>query len=332
VRDLSLAVEPGELVTLLGPSGCGKTTTLRMLAGFERPDRGTITIGDRDVTRLLANERDIGFVFQNYALFPHLSVLDNVAYGLRIKKRPAAAIARAVADVLAMVGLTGYERRRPNELSGGEQQRVALARAIVFGPRVLLCDEPLSNLDASLRIQMRDEIQALQKRLGLTTLYVTHDQEEAMAISDRIAVMDRGEIVQTGDAETLYRRPNSEFVARFIGKTNLLSGRLTASDATGSDLDIGGASLRLPGIGAGIARGEMVRVVIRPELIDLAPPADAVPAGTIVRRTFLGDRAEYQVEIGGQALRVTAYDPRQTGFKPGDRVAIGIARPGVHVL
>jgi ABC-type proline/glycine betaine transport system ATPase subunit len=211
VRDVTLAIAPGELLTLLGPSGCGKTTTLRMIAGFEEPDAGTIVIGERDVTRLMANERNIGFVFQNYALFPHLSVFENVAYGLRVQKRPEAEIARTVGEVLALVGLSGYERQAPHQLSGGEQQRVALARAIVFRPRVLLFDEPLSNLDAKLRVQMREEIRDLQRRLGVTTVYVTHDQEEAMAISDRIAVMDRGEIVQIGSAEALYhrRRANS---------------------------------------------------------------------------------------------------------------------------
>ncbi len=214
VREVTLAIAPGELLTLLGPSGCGKTTTLRMIAGFEEPDAGTIVIGERDVTRLMANQRNIGFVFQNYALFPHLSVFENVAYGLRVQKRPGAEIASAVGDVLALVGLTGYERQAPHQLSGGEQQRVALARAIVFRPRVLLFDEPLSNLDAKLRVQMREEIRDLQKRLGVTTVYVTHDQEEAMAISDRIAVMDRGEIVQIGSAEALYHSPASEFVAR----------------------------------------------------------------------------------------------------------------------
>src|SRR5438105_10725717 len=240
VRDLSLAIDPGELLTLLGPSGCGKTTTLRMIAGFEQPDRGQIVIGSRDVTHLMANERNIGFVFQNYALFPHLSVFENVAYGLRIQRQPADAIARAVGEVLGLVGLSGYERQQPHQLSGGEQQRVALARAIVFRPRVLLFDEPLSNLDAKLRVQMREEIRDLQKRLGVTTVYVTHDQEEAMAISDRIAVMDRGEIVQIGSAEALYHSPASEFVARFIGRTNLLEGRVAGIDGSAVEITLAG--------------------------------------------------------------------------------------------
>src|SRR5262245_1321469 len=190
VHEVSLEVRPAELLTLLGPSGCGKTTTLRMIAGFQEPNAGRIHIGDRDVTDIEANDRGIGFVFQNYALFPHLTVFENVAYGLRVQRREGAEISRAVSEVLSLVGLAGYEPQMPHQLSGGEQQRVALARAIVIRPAVLLFDEPLSNLDAKLRVQMRAEIRSLQKTLGITTVYVTHDQEEAMAISDRIAVMN----------------------------------------------------------------------------------------------------------------------------------------------
>jgi len=218
VRDVSLTIQPGEFVTLLGPSGCGKTTTLRMIAGFERPDSGRVFIGEQDVTDLMANQRNIGFVFQNYALFPHLSVFENVAYGLRVQRKSERDIVRAVSDVLALVGLQGYDRQFPHQLSGGEQQRVALARAIVIRPRVLLFDEPLSNLDARLRVHMRGELRALQKTLAITAIYVTHDQEEAMAISDRIAVMNQGSIIQEGTAEDLYRHPASDFVAQFIGR------------------------------------------------------------------------------------------------------------------
>src|SRR6266516_7717620 len=218
VDGVSLDVREGEFLTLLGPSGCGKTTTLRMIAGFERPDAGQIRFGGQDVTHVPANRRNIGFVFQNYALFPHLSVFENVAYGLRVRGLPADVAARRVGDVLALVGLAGYEQQFSAQLSGGEQQRVALARAIVIEPRVLLFDEPLSNLDAKLRVQMRQEIRALQRRLGITTVYVTHDQEEAMAVSDRIVVMDRGSVVQEGTAEDLYYRPASQFVAGFIGR------------------------------------------------------------------------------------------------------------------
>src|SRR5215469_16045447 len=245
VREVSLSVGQGEFLTLLGPSGCGKTTTLRMIAGFESPDAGHVWIGDRNVTALMANRRDIGFVFQNYALFPHLTVFGNVAYGLRIRGVERTEVARRVGEVLAMVGLARYESQQPHQLSGGEQQRVALARAVVIRPRVLLFDEPLSNLDARLRVLMRGEIQRLQKALGITAVYVTHDQEEAMAISDRIAVMNQGVIVQEGSAETLYRRPTSEFVAQFIGRTNLLRGRVVAARPGQLEVEVQGHRLRV---------------------------------------------------------------------------------------
>ena len=333
VRDVSIAVAPGELLTLLGPSGCGKTTTLRMIAGFEDPDAGAIAIGERDVTHLMANERNIGFVFQNYALFPHLSVFENVAYGLRVQKRPLGDIARAVGDVLQLVGLAGYERQQPHQLSGGEQQRVALARAIVFEPRVLLFDEPLSNLDAKLRVQMRDEIRQLQKRLGVTSVYVTHDQEEAMAISDRIAVMDRGEIVQVGTAEALYHSPANEFVARFIGRTNVVSARVTALADGNVDVEVGGHALRAASDSGGFAIGQAVRLVVRPELITLMPPGGATPRATILTRTFLGEKTEYRARLGDQVLQVTEFTrPHASAFKPGDEVSVAFPAEGVRVL
>jgi len=279
-RDVSLDVAPGEFVTLLGPSGCGKTTTLRMIAGFETPDGGRIAIGGEDITGLPVNRRNIGFVFQNYALFPHLSVSGNVAYGLQVRERPQAELEREVGEVLALVGLAGYERQFPNQLSGGEQQRVALARAIVIKPRVLLFDEPLSNLDARLRVQMRSEIRALQKRLAITTVYVTHDQEEAMAVSDRIAVMNRGSIVQLGSAEDLYLRPADEFVAQFIGRVNLIPRQIG---------------------------GKAVRLVVRPEMIRLSQAAGAGLPATILSRSYLGEKTEYLVACDGQTLQVACH-------------------------
>jgi iron(III) transport system ATP-binding protein len=333
VREVSLAIAPGELLTLLGPSGCGKTTTLRMIAGFEDPDAGTIVIGERDVTHLMANERNIGFVFQSYALFPHLSVFENVAYGLRVQNKPQAEITRAVGDVLSLVGLGGYERQQPHQLSGGEQQRVALARAIIFRPRVLLFDEPLSNLDAKLRVQMRDEIRQLQKRLGVTTVYVTHDQEEAMAISDRIAVMDHGEIVQVGSAEALYHRPDSEFVARFIGRTNLLSGRVAGVHDGAVELELGGSTVRVGCEGANVSAGQTVRLVVRPERIAIRPPAAPGLRGTVLSRTFLGEKAEYRVGVGNQVLQITEYTrPNGIAFAAGDAVTLELPTEGVSVL
>src|SRR5712691_11131299 len=269
-RDVSLSVEPGEFVTLLGPSGCGKTTTLRMIAGFEQPDAGRVFIGGEDVTGLAANRRNLGFVFQNYALFPHLTAFENVAYGLRVQRRPEAEIARAVGEILGMAGLAGHERQFPQQLSGGEQQRVALARAIVIRPRVLLFDEPLSNLDAKLRLHMRGEIRGLQKALSITAVYVTHDQEEAMAISDRIAVMHQGVIVQEGSAEGLYHRPASEFVAQFIGRTNLLRGRVAATGAAGVEVEVPGLRLVIDQKSLRLAPGTAVTLVLRPESITIS--------------------------------------------------------------
>ncbi len=332
VRDVSLTVQPGEFLTLLGPSGCGKTTTLRMIAGFERPDSGRVFIGEQDVTDLLANQRNIGFVFQNYALFPHLPVFENVAYGLRVKRMPEAEIARAVRDVLQMVGLGGYDRQFPHQLSGGEQQRVALARAIVIRPRVLLFDEPLSNLDAKLRVHMRREIQQLQKQLSITAVYVTHDQEEAMAISDRIVVMNQGVLMQEGTAEDLYRHPASEFVARFIGRTNLLTGRVLDVGPAGVELDVAGQRLRLSEQGLPPVRGQVVRLVIRPEGIALrAPGQEGGLAGTIILRTFLGEKVEYQVRVAEDVLQATSYNP-QTVFAPGQSVLVQLPTGGVSIL
>jgi iron(III) transport system ATP-binding protein len=324
VREVSLAVAEGELLTLLGPSGCGKSTTLRMIAGFEEPSEGTISIDDRDVTNVLPNRRGIGFVFQNYALFPHLSVFENVAYGLRVQRKSATEIARAVSEVLELVGLARYERQQPHQLSGGEQQRVALARAVVFQPRVLLFDEPLSNLDAKLRVEMREQIRALQKRIGITTVYVTHDQEEAMAISDRIAVMERGQVVQDGSAQELYYRPATEFVARFIGRTNLLKARIMSA----AEIEIEGARIAFA---SGKAPGATVMIVVRPEMIVLRPDGSA--GGRIVQRTFLGEKTDYQVALGDTVLQVTTSGQSVASLlEPGAAVSVQFKAEGMHAL
>jgi len=326
VRDVSLGVGQGELVTLLGPSGCGKSTTLRMIAGFETPDEGTISIDGQDVTHVLPNRRGIGFMFQNYALFPHLSVFDNVAYALRVERRDEKTVRTLVEEMLAAVGLSGYGRQHPHQLSGGEQQRVALARAVVFQPKVLLFDEPLSNLDAKLRLEMREQIRELQKRVGITAVYVTHDQEEAMAISDRIAVMERGVIVQSGTAQDLYYRPATEFVARFIGRTNLLAGRVLSA----SDVEVLGARVALA---TGRPAGSAVRLVIRPEMIGIAPAASSVPTGRVEQRTFLGEKTDYQVSLGGERLQVATTDHyRQPPIDVGQSVAVHFHPEGIHIL
>lgn len=328
-RDVSLDVAPGEFLTLLGPSGCGKTTTLRMIAGFENPDDGRIAFGSQDVTHLPVNQRGIGFVFQNYALFPHLSVFDNVAYGLAVRGQPGSEITRAVGDVLQLVGLAGYERQFPAQMSGGEQQRVALARAIVIRPRVLLFDEPLSNLDARLRVQMRDEIRALQKRLAITAIYVTHDQEEAMAVSDRIAVMNRGSIVEIGTAEALYHAPRTRFVAEFIGRANLIAARVGAVGDRHADVEALGRTLPVALHGRAPAAGTRCLLVLRPEAIDLSDREAASDAlvGTVLTRTFLGEKVEYTVACAGVTLQVVRHS-RGGGdaYAPGAPVAVRVVR------
>ena len=333
-RDVSIDVAPGEFVTLLGPSGCGKTTTLRMIAGFETPDAGRIAFGGQDVTHQPANERGIGFVFQNYALFPHLPVFENVAYGLRVRGHADADIGRDVAAVLERVGLAGYEPQFPAQLSGGEQQRVALARAIVIRPRVLLFDEPLSNLDAKLRVQMRNEIRDLQRSLGISAIYVTHDQEEAMAVSDRIAVMQAGSIAQVGSAEDLYHRPASRFVAQFIGRANLVPARIER--VAREDLEVAalGARFALPNPDGRFTTGQAVRLLLRPESIRLASAASESGgvAATIVSRTFLGEKTEYVVACAGETLEVAGYDVGARGLAPGAGVVLDIDERAAFVL
>ncbi len=297
VRDVSFEIPEGTLVTLLGPSGCGKTTTLRMLAGLELPTAGSILIGGRDVTRLPAHERDVAMVFQSYALFPHLRVIDNARYGLDVLG-DAQALEKA-RGALAAVGLEGLEARWPNELSGGQQQRVALARALVLEPKVLLFDEPLSNLDARLRRRMREEIRELQQRLKLTAVYVTHDQDEALSISDRIIVMDKAVVVQQGTPRELYEAPATRFVADFMGESNVLEGRVE-----GGVLKLGPVSLPAPARADG-----PVQVAVRPHAISLAqlpPQPGAGLTGVVRRATYLGDHLEYTVETELGALFVVA--------------------------
>ncbi|HKC07639.1 MAG TPA: ABC transporter ATP-binding protein [Methylomirabilota bacterium] len=319
VDDVTLTVEPGELLTLLGPSGCGKTTTLRMVAGFEQPDSGRVLIDEQDVTGLMVYRRNIGFVFQNYALFPHLTVFENVAYGLRVKRLGAAVIREKVERVLALVGLPGHARRFSNQLSGGEQQRVAVARAVVVEPRLLLFDEPLSNLDAKLRVQMREELSRLQRQLAITTIYVTHDQEEAMAISDRIAVMQAGRVAQVGTAHDLYRAPRSVFVAQFIGRVNLLPARVLRAGTGAATVTLWGREVTVPA-DEPVAAGQSVSLVLRPESVALLPERAVAPAqefavaGVVRGRTFLGEKVEYAVEVGGTLLQAVSYDPLRHGL------------------
>ena len=304
VDGVSLDIQAGEFFTLLGPSGCGKTTLLRMIAGFNSIEAGEICFGDRLMNNVAANKRDIGMVFQNYAVFPHMSVGENVAYGLKARKVPKSERETRVQAALELVQIDNLKARRPDALSGGQQQRVALARAFVIEPGILLMDEPLSNLDTKLRVQMRTMIKKLQTRLGITTIYVTHDQEEALSISDRIAVMNKGKIMQVGKPEEIYSKPKNLFVANFIGNTNQLPGKITAVDAgkVGTlRLDVGGtAKIRLSENYTG-----SVIAAIRPEHFFFGEQG---MAGKICMATFLGDFVLYEVELpGGQVVNVNEY-------------------------
>jgi iron(III) transport system ATP-binding protein len=331
-QNVKLSIAPGEFVTMLGPSGCGKTTTLRMIAGFEQPDAGRIRFGGQDVTNLPANQRNIGFVFQNYALFPHLSVAENVAYGLEVRGLTKDEIAKRVSNVLVLVGLAGYEHQFSSQLSGGEQQRVALARAIVIQPRVLLFDEPLSNLDAKLRVQMRTEIRDLQRRLAITTIYVTHDQEEAMAVSDRIAVMSQGTVVQEGTAEDLYHRPGNEFVATFVGRVNLVPGRVVGLDGSVATVDALGTKLRARVSRTAVRLGTPVKLVLRPEAVELVPTTGAPLQATVRSRMFLGEKIEYVLECGGERLQSVRYSTAGDGAAEGSVVGVRLADGALTVL
>lgn len=293
IQDLSLTIEPGTLVTLLGPSGCGKTTTLRMLAGLEHPTAGRILIGGKDVTMLPANERDVSMVFQSYALFPHINARDNVAYGLESSGLSRKEAREKAEEGLALVGLAGMGLRLPAELSGGQQQRVAVARALVLEPQVLLLDEPLSNLDARLRRRVRTEIRELQQRLGFTAVYVTHDQDEALAVSDRIIVMKDGEIAQSGAPRDLYESPASSFIADFMGEANVIACEVLGVDGGEAQIRIGGVEHRVP---AGSARPGAASLAVRPGAVTLAPGGGAGLAGRILHSAYLGDHVEYEVE------------------------------------
>jgi iron(III) transport system ATP-binding protein len=294
VKDVSFTIEPGTLVTLLGPSGCGKTTTLRLIAGLEMASAGRILIGGRDVTRLSAAERGVSMVFQSYALFPHMTVLENAAYGPLVSGIDKAKAEAMAAEKLKLMGLAGLEKRLPSELSGGQQQRVAVARALVLEPTVLLFDEPLSNLDAKLRRRVREDIRELQQSLKLTVVYVTHDQQEALAVSDRIIVMSNAEIAQSGSPRDLYERPANLFVADFIGDANVLEAEVLPLDDARAEVRLGNVVLELPrrGLNAGRAR-----IAARPEALVLSDTAPATPAlqGVIRKAAYLGTHMEYTV-------------------------------------
>jgi putative spermidine/putrescine transport system ATP-binding protein len=311
VHDFSLEIANGEFLVLLGPSGCGKTTTLRMIAGFVEPSGGRILFGERDVTDLPPYRRNTGLVFQGYALFPHLSVFENVAFGLRMRKLEAAAIEKRTQDALRLVRLEGLAGRTPKQLSGGQQQRVALARALVIEPEILLLDEPLSNLDAKLREEVRVEIRQLQRRLGLTTVMVTHDQEEALSVADRLVVMNNGEIQQIGTQRQLYNKPQNSFVASFIGRTNFFPGAVTGARRFRTE---SGLEIAVP---ASAAQEQLL--AIRPERVRLGETASAANsfAGTVEFVSYLGATTEYVVRLAsGDRVAVETHNARADGVEP----------------
>jgi len=311
VDGVSLEIGDGDFFTLLGPSGCGKTTLLRVIAGFYTPDEGKVIFGDRIVNDVPPHRRETGMVFQNYALFPHLNVRENIAYGLRVRKVGRSEMDARIRDMIRSVRLDGLEKRFPSQLSGGQQQRVALARALVISPQILLMDEPLSNLDAKLRVAMREEIRRIQKLLGITTIYVTHDQEEAMAVSDRIAILNLGRLEQLGSPDEIYFRPCSRFAAEFMGGSNILELRVLSYDEAASTLhaETGGATITLR---APRPAGERAYLSVRPEWVRLVDESgEDVIEGTVESTTFLGALVRYRVKaLGGRSITAEVHNPR----------------------
>jgi iron(III) transport system ATP-binding protein len=330
VRNFTLRVEPGEFITLLGPSGCGKTTVLRALAGLEDPDEGDILLDDRSIRRLPAHRRRVGLVFQNYALFPHMSVFENVAYSFRIRRTPIAQFRAEVEAALAAVGLDGLAARLPGQLSGGQQQRVALARAFVMRPDLLLFDEPLSNLDAKLRLQVRGELRRLQKRLGTTALYVTHDQDEAMSLSDRIVVMRDGQIEQVGTPEDVYARPASHYVADFVGRINALPGHVVERVAGRATIETLGHRIELAGERCPT---EAVLLLVRPEALRIVAETARTMNGVVEELEYRGDQIEYRVRVGPALLiAIESALGLTRRVREGDRVGVELVEHALHVL
>jgi ABC-type Fe3+/spermidine/putrescine transport system ATPase subunit len=325
VDDVSLDVTDGEFLTLLGPSGCGKTTTLRMIAGFLNPDTGDIWFGDKRMTEVPPHQRNTAMVFQSYALFPHMSVADNVGFGLMMRKVPKVERDRRVAEAIEIVSLTGLEKRKPGQLSGGQQQRVALARAIVTRPDILLFDEPLSNLDAKLRERVRIEIRELQKRLGITSIYVTHDQDEALVMSDRIVVMNKGRIEQIGQPGSIYRRPKTAFVADFLGLANIVDGALAAGGRVNTPI----GALQIADA-AGIDTHQ-VKICWRPEDMKLSTGGQENRIiGTARNVIFRGNVTEVRLEVNGQILRAQVDSDQQ--IRDGDTLTFGLAADKIRIL
>lgn len=332
VNQVSLEIEKGELVTLLGPSGCGKTTTLRMIAGFEFPTTGQIILDGEEINAQPPHKRDMSMVFQSYAIFPHLNVFENIAYGLNVRHLPRPETTERVNRVLDLVHLGGYGDRAPNQLSGGQQQRVALARALVMEPKVLLMDEPLSNLDAKLREEMRTEIRRIQKTLNITSVYVTHDQIEAMTLSDKIVVMNEGIIEQIGTPSEIYRYPSSRFVAGFIGRANFIGGKVLEQNHNQMTAEIFGHTITLSGLRESFNPGQSITLIVRPEMIDIYKSGGGF-SGIIRRAVYLGNVIEYDVEIGGELVTAAETDPAKMVMYPeGETVTVNFSETAIQVL
>ena len=343
IGPVSFSVDSGEFLSLLGPSGCGKTTTLRCIAGFTEPSSGDIRVQGRSVLAVPPHRRDFGLVFQNYALFPHLSVFENIAFGLRLRRIPSTELKRRVAEALDLVGLGGLESRFPGEISGGQQQRVALARSLVLRPKLLLLDEPLSNLDAKLRVQMRTEIRALQRRLGIATIYVTHDQTEALSLSDRIAVMNRGEVCQIATPREVYNTPLTSFVADFIGSSNLLRGHTSsAGKRSGSVVAVQGLILHSTEPPPANAGSDEVIVLIRPERIRVSSGSSETAAvdptpnlmhARITDVTYLGENLQLRLDVDGGAMLTAMIESAEAGEPvTGDAIDIVVLPRDVHLI
>ncbi len=330
VNNANIEIKAGEFVTLLGPSGCGKTTILRMIAGFESPDAGEIYIGNTPINHLTPDKRDTAMVFQSYALLPHLNIFDNVAYGLKLRNLPKDVIEKKVLDMLELVELSGMEGRMINQLSGGQQQRVALARALVIEPSVLLFDEPLSNLDAKLRVVMRTEIRKIQQRVGITAIYVTHDQSEAMALSDRIIIMEKGVVSQVGTPEEIYYHPNNKFVADFIGEANFLEGRVEKVEEGKITFDVNGTEF-VDHTSFSVNLGETRTLVIRPESITLDDEGK-IPCEVILSN-FMGSYHYYQVKVGESIIKIQIFNPKNKKiYSEGDKCFMSFASNNIHIL
>jgi len=329
VQQVNIDILPGEFVTLLGPSGCGKTTLLRMIAGFEMPSAGNIFIEDLDVSSKTPDKRDIGMVFQNYALFPHLNVFNNIAYGLKLKKVPKEEIVERVHEALRMVQMDDFAERVTSQMSGGQQQRVALARALVMKPSVLLFDEPLSNLDAKLRVHMRDEIRRIQKDIGITTVYVTHDQSEAMAVSDKVVILKDGIIQQIDSPQRVYQHPVNEFVANFIGKANILDGKIIESTDKRAKLEIRGVVFDVP-VFTKRAPGTAVRVVVRPESVLVGAKGFSA---TVTKSVYMGTTQDYRLKFEAWDVEISDNNPTSKRvYAEGEEMLFSFDQDSIHVI